>query len=122
MSLRSTPLHVAVGFLAMGGWAAFANHAHGEAAMARAFLLQGALSGFLTLLLKRGLEWGHGRLGGWAGRLVPPLVSCLTIAAVLTAVHSLAGTPEVPGTIAVPWSVSTLYGFAYAWTLGRHAA
>lgn len=118
MNLRSTPLHVAFGFLAMGAWAAFANRAHGPATLIGAFLVQGALSGTLTLLLKRGLEWGQARLAGLAGRLIPPVVSCLSIAAVLTGAHALAGTPEILTTIALPWSVSTLYGFVYAWSLG----
>lgn len=118
MNLKSTPLHVAFGFLAMGAWAAFANRDHGPAAMAAAFLVQGALSGLLTLFIKRGLEWGARRLRGVAARLIPPLVSCLAIAGILTGVHAVAGTPEILATIALPWSVSTLYAFIYAWGLG----
>jgi LytS/YehU family sensor histidine kinase len=118
INLRSTPLHVAFGFVAMGAWAAFANRTHGPGAMVPAFLVQGSLSGLLTLGLKRWLEWGRARIAGLAGALVPPLISCLSIAAILSGAHALAGTPEIVATIALPWTVSTLYGFIYTWSLG----
>jgi hypothetical protein len=117
--LRSTALHVGFAFVAMGGWAAFANREHGLGALLLAFVVQGLLSGLITLALKRGLEAGYSRLHGLAARLVPPLVSCTLIAGLLTAVHVVAGTPEVLGTIAVPWTVSTLYAFVYVASLER---
>lgn len=117
--LRSTPGHVAFAVLAMGGWAALANRDHGAAAMATAFAAQGALSGLITLLIKRWLEWAHARLTGPAARLLPPVASCLTVAGLLTGVHTAVGTPEVLATVAVPWTVSTLYAFAYALSLER---
>ena len=117
--LRATALHVGFAFVVMGGWAAFANRGHGPEAMALAGLTQGTLSGLITLVLKRGLEAGHARLTGWAARWVPPMVSCVTIAAVLMVLHRLAGTPEILKTIAVPWTVSTLYAFIYTRTLDR---
>lgn len=117
--LRSTALHVAFAFVAMGGWAAFANSGHGIGAMLAAFLVQGALSGLITLAMKRGLEAGHRRLTGWTARLLPPLISCTAIGALLFVIHILAGTPEVIRTIAVPWTVSTLYAFVYVASLER---
>jgi hypothetical protein len=117
--LRSTLGHVAFAVVAMGGWAAFANRDHGTAAMATAFAAQGLLSGLITLLIKRWLERAHARLTGPAARVLPPLASCLTVAGLLTGVHTLVGTPEVVVTIAVPWTVSTLYAFAYALSLER---
>ena len=117
--LRSTALHVGFAFVAMGGWAAFANHDHGAGTMLLAFVVQGALSGLITLVMKRGLETGHARLGGLSARLVPPLISCTLIAALLFSVHTLAGTPEVIRTIALPWTVSTLYAFIYVASLER---
>lgn len=123
--LRSTVIHVAFAFVAMGAWAAFANRGHGAQAMGLAFVVQGALSGLITLVLKRWLERAHGRLflalGAWPRRLLGPLISCAAIAALLWTGHSLAGTPEILGTIAVPWSVSTLYAFVYTATLGSRA-
>lgn len=123
--LRSTAIHVAFAFVAMGAWAAFANRGHGAQAMGLAFVVQGALSGLITLVLKRWLERAHGRLflalGASPRRLLGPLISCAAIAALLWTGHSLAGTPEILGTIAVPWSVSTLYAFVYTATLGSGA-
>ena len=118
INLRSTPLHVAFGFVAMGAWAVFANRIHGTSAMVTAFLVQGSLSGLLTLGLKRWLEWGRVRIAGLAGALVPPLISCLSIAAILSGAHALAGTPEIVTPIALPWTVSPLYGFISPWSRG----
>jgi len=121
----STAGHVAFAFVAMGAWAAFANRGHGPGAMALAFVVQGALSGLITLVMKRWLEAAWGRhfagLAPWMRRLLGPVISCLTIAALLWTGHRLAGTPEILATIAVPWSVSTLYAFVYTATLGRAA-
>ena len=117
--LRSTALHVGFAFVAMGAWAAFANRGHGDGALLAAFVVQGALSAVITLVMKRGLEAGHAGLTGLAARLLPPLISCLLIAALLTGVHSVAGTPEILRTIALPWTVSTLYAFLYVASLER---
>ena len=116
---RSTAVHVAIGGLAMGGWAAFANRDHALSEVLLAALVQGALSALITLVMKRGLEAGFARLRGPAARLVPPLVSCLTIGGVLFVAHTLAGTPEVWATLAVPWTVSTTYAFVYVASLRR---
>lgn len=117
--LRSTAAHVALGGLAMGGWAALANRDHPLSDLLLAALVQGALSALITLVMKRGLEAGFRRMSGPAARLVPPLVSCLTIGGVLFAAHTLAGTPEVWATLAVPWTVSTTYAFVYVASLRR---
>lgn len=119
--LRATWAHVAFAFLAMGAWAAFANRGHGTGAMLLAFGVQGALSGLITLVLKRWLERAYGvtfaTLASWPRRLLGPAISCLTIAALLWSGHTVAGTPEILGTVAVPWSGSTLYAFVYTATL-----
>ena len=44
------------------------------------------------------------------------------ILVVLVAVHRLVGTPEIARTIAVPWSVSTLYAILYTAALVRPKA
>ena len=111
-------MHVAVAFLAMGGWTLFANRMHGAAAYAPA-LVQGAMSGAITAVLKRVLEAMSRRLTGPAAYLGPPLVTISVILAVLSAIHGLIGTPEIVATIAVPWSVSTLYAIVYAAVLAR---
>lgn len=116
---RSTWVHVLFAFVAMGAWAAFANRMHGSVAMWFAFVVQGGLSAILTLFLKRWLEGAFAHLSGLWARLVPPVVSCLIIGAALVLAHRAAGTPEVLATIALPWTVSTLYAFIYTATLRR---
>jgi hypothetical protein len=111
--LKSSLLHVAFGFLAMGGWALFANRAHGLAEAWPPALVQGTISGILTGALKKTLETLDGRLAGWLAFVVPPALTAASILALLTLAHSLVGTPEMVATIAVPWSVSTLYAVLY---------
>ena len=111
-------MHVAVAFVGMGGWAFFANRAHGAAAIGPA-LAQGTMSGVITLVLKRALEAFAARLSGWLAYVLPPLATASAILAVLVAVHGLIGTPEIAATIAVPWGVSTLYAIVYTAALAR---
>ncbi|MDP3661215.1 hypothetical protein [Phenylobacterium sp.] len=115
---RATPTHVAFAFLAMGGWALFANRGHGQAAWTAA-LGQGAMSGVITLLLKRALEAMAARLSGVIAYLAPPALSASLILVLLYAAHRAIGTPQIAATIAVPWSVSTLYAILYTATLVR---
>jgi hypothetical protein len=110
--------HVAFAFVAMGAWALFANRTHGAAALVPA-LAQGTLSGAITFVLKRALERLAGRLAGWRALALPPLLTASAILAMLVSVHWLIGTPEIAATIAVPWSVSTLYAIVYTAALAR---
>lgn len=109
-------------FLAMGGWALYANSGHGLAAAWLPALSQGVLSGLITLVLKRVLEAMRGRFPGVLAYVLPPAITAGTVLALLVAVHKLIGTPEIVRTIAVPWSVSTLYAVLYAATLARGQA
>jgi hypothetical protein len=115
---RASAVHVAVAFVAMGGWTLFANRAHGSAAIVPA-LAQGMLSGLITLVLKRVLEAFAARLSGWGAYVLPPLTTASVILALLIGVHRLIGTPELAATIAAPWSVSTLYAIVYTAALLR---
>lgn len=110
---RASWVHVAFAFLAMGGWAVFANRSHGLEHALLPGLIQGAISGAITFFLKRFLEAMSARLAGAAAVLVPPAISTAAILALLYTVHTLAGTPEVWATIAVPFAVSTTYAFVY---------
>lgn len=114
---KATWVHALVAFLGMGAWALFANRAHGLGPALAAALVQGALSATITVFLKRGLEAMHARLAGLAAVVVPPLVACAVVLAVLLMAHRLAGTPEVWATIAVPYAVSTTYGWIYTLSL-----
>lgn len=129
---QNTFVHVAFGFLAMGAWAVFANRAHPLPQALLAGLVQGAISGTLTLFLKKGLERmsamffrarqsdeGTGR--NIAALFVPPLITATAIGAILVTAHTLAGTPEILATIAVPFTVSTSYAILYNLRLWRAA-
>lgn len=117
---RASAVHVGVAFVAMGGWTLFANRAHGAAATLPA-LVQGTISGLITLGLKRVLEAFSARLGGPLAYILPPLLTASAILALLVGVHTLIGTPEILATIAVPWSVSTGYAILYTAALRRDA-
>lgn len=116
---RSTIAHVGFGFLAMGAWAVFANRDHALAQALLAGLVQGTISGLLTLGLKKFLEWLNLRLSGWTALVAPPLITAATILAILVSAHTLAGTPEIAVTIAVPFAVSSSYACVYNWGLWR---
>jgi len=116
----STPLHMAAAFLAMGGWAALANRAHGAPAALTAGAVQGTLSALITLGLKRLVEALAGALPGPAGLIVPPLAAWAVSAGLLAAIHAAAGTPEILATIALPNLVAT--GYAMACTLAVRRA
>lgn len=111
--LRSTALHVGFAFVAMGAWAAFVNRDHGQGAAALAFLVQGGLSGLITLVMKRFLEDAAARTAPGYRRVVPPLITAGSILTLLTLAHMAAGTPELLATIALPWTVSTTYAFVH---------
>lgn len=115
----STVAHVGFAFFAMGGWAVFANRAHPLGEALQAGLVQGAMSGLITLVMKKALEWMNPRFAGAAAIAVPPLITGSTILALLLGVHTLAGTPEIALTIAVPFSVSTAYAVLYNLGLAR---
>jgi len=126
----STFVHVGFGFFAMGAWAVFANRGHPLEQALLAGLVQGIISGTLTLFMKKGLERmsamllrGRNHEGGRniAALFVPPLVTATAIGTILVTAHTLAGTPEVLATIAVPFTVSTSYAILYNLRLWRAA-
>lgn len=110
--LRATVVHVAFAFIAMGGWTLFANRAHGLQWASAA--TQGVASATITLVLKRVLEALGGKFAGAWAYIVPPLITASTILVVLFLLHRAIGTPAILQTIAVPWSVSTLYAILYS--------
>ncbi|MBT9470264.1 MAG: hypothetical protein V4514_05785 [Pseudomonadota bacterium] len=118
----SSVAHIGFAFLAMGGWALFANSGHGLAAAWLPALSQGVLSGLITLVLKRALEAMNGRFPALLNYVLPPAITAGAVLLLLVSVHKLIGTPEILRTIAVPWSVSTLYAFIYSATLARGQA
>lgn len=105
---------MAFAFLAMGGWAVFANHRHGLERAAISGLAQGTVSGLLTLGLKRFLEAAAARLPDLAATILPPSLSCVVVLIILLTVHHLAGTPNVWATISIPYAVSSSYAWSYS--------
>lgn len=103
----------------MGGWAVFANRAHAFPAPLVAGVVQGALSAAITFVLKRMIEGLAVRLPGVAALVLPPLAAVVLSIALLTAMHGLAGTPEILATIMVPVSVTALYSSLYSAALWR---
>ncbi|WP_274574242.1 hypothetical protein [Sulfitobacter sp. PR48] len=112
-ALKSTPLHVAFAFVAMGGWAIFANSTHAMPKPLLAGLVQGSISAALTLFLKRTVDWMRPRFSYGTGHVAPALIASMASAMLLVTAHLLAGTPEVARTIAVPLLVSASYIFTY---------
>jgi hypothetical protein len=117
--MRSSVVHVGFAFLAMGSWAVFANRAHPMPAPLLAGLIQGMLSASITLILKQGIEGLARRFSGLAALLAPPAIAGLVSASLLTAIHTLGGTPEIARTIAVPLTVATSYAALYNLSLWR---
>lgn len=116
---RQSWIHVAVAFVAMGGWAVFANRAHPMPQPLVAGFVQGVLSGGITFILKRMVEAVGARFSGVAGLVLPPVVAVALSLVILTAIHTLAGTPEIAATLALPVSVTALYSTLYAAALWR---
>ena len=121
---RSSAVHAVSALLVMGGWAAFANRMHGAGHALEAALVQGASSLSLTLVLKTSLEAMSRRLAGAPAFFAPPALACAVVLALLVTAHTLAGTPEVWATIAVPYAASSAYAWIYTAIVvsGRRAA
>ena len=117
---RSGAVHMGFAFLAMGGWAVFANREHAMPAPLLAGAIQGTLSACITLFLKRVVEAIGARLTGIAALAFPPLAAFAISVTLLVTLHTLAGTPEVLATIAVPLTVATSYAALYNYALWKH--
>jgi hypothetical protein len=116
---RNGNVHVAFAFLAMGGWAVFANRMHPMPRPLYAGLVQGVLSVGITLVLKTVVEALAARFSGVPALVLPPLAASLISAGLLSTIHAIAGTPEIAATIAVPLTVATSYAAAYNYSLWR---
>lgn len=114
-----TSVHMAVAFLAMGGWALLANRHHGAVRVLTSAAVQGTLSALLTLFLKSAVERLAGRFRGAVALWAPPAIAIACSAMLLVAIHALAGTPEVAATVALPLLVSSSYAVLYNLTLYR---
>lgn len=116
---KSSAFHVALGFLLMGSWAFFANSQYGSAAALKAGLVQGALTAFITLFMKKVIEAVVARTKGVWGYILPPLAAFAISVSLLSLFHGLAQTPAIVLTISVPITVSTIYATLYTILLRR---
>lgn len=119
---RHGATHFAVAFLAMGSWAAFSNRYHPMPAPLTAAVIQGVVSGAITLALKSVVEHLARRFSGWAALLAPPVIACVLSAVIALTMHRLGGTPEIGRTIAPPLTISTTYAALYSlalWNAGK---
>ncbi len=108
-----------VAFLAMGGWALYANSAHPMPKPILAGLVQGALSGAITYALKRTLDALRVRMTRRLGWWLPPVITLSCSLCLLFGAHWVAGTPEILRTISVPYSVAALYAITYNFLMWR---
>lgn len=115
-------VHVAFAFVAMGGWAVFANRVHPMPRPLLSGIVQGAVSALLTLCLKSIIDALSRRFSGGLRFWVPPLLACLVTTGILLAIHAMAGTPEILPTIAMPLFVSTSYAVVYSGSIFRQGA
>lgn len=113
----SSIVHVLFAFLAMGGWALFANRAYQMPRPLISGVVQGSVSACLTLFLKSAIEFLSRRFSGIAAYWAPPLIACVASTAVLVAIHAASETPEILKTIAVPLLVSTSYAAIYNYSI-----
>ena len=111
--------HVAFAFFMMGGWAFYANSAHAMPKPLVAAVVQGTLSGCITLFLKTVVEWLSVRFEGIVSLVAPPIVACTLSLCILVLIHKVAATPELFATIALPFSVASLYAIIYNFSLWR---
>lgn len=112
-------VHVGFAFLAMGGWAVFANRAHAMPRPVLAGLVQGTMSALLTLCLKTAIDALSRRFSGVSSFWAPPAIACALSIALLVAVHAVSGTPEILRTIMVPVAVSVSYSAIYSYSIYR---
>ncbi len=111
--MQKTWVHMLIGALLMGGWAAFANRAHPMPVPLIAGIVQGVLSAALTAYLKSAVEYLGRAIGGFARYILPPLIAVTGSGVILYVVHRVAGTPEIWATLAVPLLVSGSYVFIW---------
>lgn len=114
---RNGTVHVLFAFLAMGGWAVFANRAYDMPRPLYSGLVQGVMSACLTLFLKSVIDGLSERFDALTRLWAPPLIACLGSTAVLVAIHAASGTPEILKTVAVPLLVSTSYATIYNYSI-----
>jgi len=91
----------------------FANSEHGSIAALGSGAVQGCVSALLTLFLKRTVDWLRPRFRDPLAYFTPALIASIGSLLLLFTAHTIANTPEIAATIAVPLVVSASYIFSY---------
>ena len=102
-------LHMLVGFIVMGSWAAFTNWTYAMPAPLIAGLVQGTMSAAFTLGLRWLTEVVAARMHRKRTMSLVPVVICAVTVAILTVIHTLAGTPEILRILLVAVAITTFY-------------
>lgn len=105
--------HILFAFVGMGSWAVWANRMHDMPAPLIAGVVQGLISASLTVVMQTLILAVLDRTGR-----KPLAIICASLMSLgtLLVIHTLAGTPEVVLTIALPWCIGISY--AVLFTLG----
>ncbi len=110
--------HIAFAFLGMGGWAFWANRMHEMPAPLIAGVVQGMISASLTIVMQMLIialfRW---RQNPWLCILGASLMSLTT----LLAMHTVARTPELLVTIALPWCIGVTYAVLFSFNTAKQA-
>ena len=117
--LRSLLAGVA-GFVAYGGWAYYANSAHGPEIAMRSGLVQGTYSLVLTFLMTLVTEWLFLAFARVPARIASAMV-VISVVLFLSAygIHMIVGTPEILMTIVPGWIIGSVYTLVYLLGLKR---
>jgi hypothetical protein len=118
--LQDNFIHILFSSTVMGAWATFANWAHPRPQPLISGLVQGASAACITYFLKRLIEWLATKFTDSTALWAPPLIACSATLCVLIAAHSVVGTPELVRTIALPFSIGSIYAAIFNYSLWIH--
>ena len=111
------------GFIGYGGWAWYANLAHGDFIAMRSGLVQGSYSLVLTFLMTLVTEFMYARFRTMPAA-VPLTTALISVVLFVSAysIHMIVGTPEILMTIMPGWIIGSIYTFVYILGLQRSGA
>jgi len=98
------------GFIGYGSWGVFWNMSHGWEMGLQSGLVQGSLSFTITLVFNGFMEFVYKLLKHKAWSIMATIISLISVS---FSVHTLAGTPEVIGTIAPGSVIGSFYVYSY---------
>jgi len=97
-------------FLIWGTWAYYVNQSSGVFVSLKSGLIQGAASGFMTLIMVRIVSKFYQILPKnlyWLA--LPPLLTVVMTGSCIVALHWLANTPDIVRTVVPPFSMALMF-------------